>query len=543
MVAYLRENWVVEQPNSNPCTPPSSTTSSTTFGYISIVTSGNVTATTGAPYNGTDNPWSTFDLTVGHTAPGSLSISDGFVVKDTGFSTIADQAATTTSSVTVDGAGSAWNITGSFVVGNAGEGSLSISGGGSVSSANSLVANQEGAVGTVTVGGGSGSSSWTLLSTLIVGVQGTGTLNIIGGSSVSDPDARIAFFSNSNGTVNVGDGTGAATWTNSSSLLFGSGSSAGKLNINAGGLVSATALDGGNAASSVNFDGGTLSITGTDSASHTMKLLAGGGTIDVPTALTTFTISSAIGGTGNLTKTGQATLALTGANGYSGNTLVTAGTLKLSGSGSFASSSAISLATGTKLDVAGITSGANFSGGRFSLVSGQTLKGTGTVVGSLGVASGATIAPGNSVGTLATDSVSIASGGTLALEVDFGGPGSADYLNNTGTLALNNSILNLTLLNGLLAGTLPETFLVANNVTGTFGSVTGLTGPQAISLNYAFSGTDALGRIGDGNDLAITVITAVPEARAWLMLGLVGGTAVLFGFTRRARPSIASRLA
>jgi hypothetical protein len=37
------------------------------------------------------------------------------------------------------------------------------------------------------------------------------------------------------------------------------------------------------------------------------------------------------------------------------------------------------------------------------------------------------------------------------------------------------------------------------------------------SLNYAYSGTDVLGRTGDGNDLAL-IISMVPEARAWLLV-------------------------
>jgi hypothetical protein len=200
--------------------------------------------------------------------------------------------------------------------------------------------------------------------------------------------------------------------------------------------------------------------------------------------------------------------------------------------GSFANSPRISVASGATLDVTGVDSGANYDGTRFSLVSGQTLKGTGTVTGAINIASGATIAPGNSVGTLKTDSVSIAAGGTLALEIDFGGGRSADLLNDN-SLSLNSSILNLTLLNGLQAGTLPQTFLVANNVSGTFSSITGLNGPQSASVIYNFLGTDALGRIGDGNDLAIQVIVAVPEAHAWLLLAAVTAGALGVNLLRK----------
>jgi autotransporter-associated beta strand protein len=92
--------------------------------------------------------------------------------------------------------------------------------------------------------------------------------------------------------------------------------------------VTATALNGGNATSSVRFDGGTLRITGTDTASNTLTLLAGGGTIDVATAGTTLTVDSAISGSGGLTKAGAGTLVLTNAgNAFAGGVTVARGAL------------------------------------------------------------------------------------------------------------------------------------------------------------------------------------------------------------------------
>jgi autotransporter-associated beta strand protein len=307
-------------------------------------------------------------------------------------------------------------------------------------------------------------------------------------------------------------------------------------------------LDGGNTTSNVNFDGGTLRITGTDSASNTINLLAGGGTIEIPTAASTFTVTSGMSGAGALIKTGGATLELTGANSYGGNTTVSAGTLRLSGSGSFANSQTITLASGGTLDVSSVTGGANHDGTRFSLMSGQTLKGTGTVVGAMGVASGATVAPGNSIGTLTTGTLSFASGSTLAAELDLSMTPAADLLQvvSSGAVSIGGGTLALSLINAPLALGSPLTFLIVDNdlsdpISGTFASITGLPVNYSATVNYAYVGTDAVGRTGDGNDLAVTLSStaAVPEAHQWLMMALAaagaGGVQWLRSQKRRRR--------
>ena len=47
-----------------------------------------------------------------------------------------------------------------------------------------------------------------------------------------------------------------------------------------------------------------------------------------------------------------------------------------------------------------------------------TLGGNGTVAGPVGITSGGTLAPGNSVGTLGTGNLSLASGSTYSVELD-----------------------------------------------------------------------------------------------------------------------------
>jgi outer membrane autotransporter protein len=71
---------------------------------------------------------------------------------------------------------------------------------------------------------------------------------------------------------------------------------------------------------------------------------------------TSFTLDQAIRGSGLVAKTGGGTLILTGVNGYTGATLISQGTLALSGAGSIASSDSVEI-DGT-LDISATTSGA-----------------------------------------------------------------------------------------------------------------------------------------------------------------------------------------
>ena len=137
------------------------------------------------------------------------------------------------------------------------------------------------------------------------------------------------------------------------------------------------------------------------------------------------------GGAIGLTKAGAGKLTLGSANTYGGNTTISTGTLALSGSGSIASSPAISVASGATFDVSAVT------GGSCSLASGQTLKGTGTVNGNLVVASGATVAPGTSIGTLSFGggNLTFNTGSTLSVDVDRnGGSPLADQIRGIGTV-------------------------------------------------------------------------------------------------------------
>jgi hypothetical protein len=100
---------------------------------------------------------------------------------------------------------------------------------------------------------------------------------------------------------------------------------------------------------------------------------------------------------------------------------------------------------------------------------------------------------------------------------------SADLLNVTGTVSLSGANLELPLQNlptdNFVNGTI---LLVANDasdlVTGSFEAITGLSGGYTATIDYAYAGTDMLGRIGDGNDIAVTLL---PEPTTVLLLGVI----------------------
>jgi autotransporter-associated beta strand protein len=109
---------------------------------------------------------------------------------------------------------------------------------------------------------------------------------------------------------------------------------------------------------------------------------------DSDQAATEVVISGRIGNAAQngagLTKTGTGVLSLSGSNTYDGSTVVQEGALLLSGGGSVASSTNLSISPGALLDVAGVTGG-------FVLGPAQTLTGGGNIKGA--VLANGTVAP------------------------------------------------------------------------------------------------------------------------------------------------------
>jgi autotransporter-associated beta strand protein len=185
-------------------------------------------------------------------------------------------------------------------------------------------------------------------------------------------------------------------------------------------------LSGANVTYSGNttINAGVLEFAGANSvANNSAMTVNAGGTVRFSGGGTR---SATISGSGNLEKAGANSLTLSGNNTYTGTTTVSAGSLIIGATGSVGGSSVLDVASGATLDVSAVSGG-------FVVGTGQTLRGTGTVVGNTTVSG--TLSPGNSAGTLTfADNLTLDLNSTSIFEINgftaglfdlvSGGPGS-----------------------------------------------------------------------------------------------------------------------
>ncbi len=206
------------------------------------------------------------------------------------------------------------------------------------------------------------------------------------------------------------------------------------------------------------------------------------------------------GGTGtntSITKVGTGTWTLTGLNTYTGSTIVSNGVLALSaganGDGALSSTN-ITVVAGAILGVSGR------SDDTLPLSSSQTLKGGGTIRGSVDASGGGNVEPGPGIGIL-TVTNAITLGGTTTLEISR--PNNdrivAKQINYGGTLVVTNIGVKLQagdtfqLFSGSIAGAFGSVTLPTNDATGatytwqddtaTLGSIKVLTATGGVATN------------------------------------------------------------
>ena len=227
------------------------------------------------------------------------------------------------------------------------------------------------------------------------------------------------------GTALAIGGTGTVELTNSgNSYSGGTTVNGGTLQITSDGSL-------GNAAGSITINAGTLEVSSSSfGTSRTFTLGSNTSAISVDSGLT-YTISTAIGGTGMLNATGVGTLNLTAANSYGAGTTISNGTVNLSGSGTLGTGAATVNSGGT-LQLSGIS----YVSGLPSLLS---INGTGTA------GQGALFATGSST---YGGAISAATSATI---------GTTGGLTLTGSIATNG--VTLTFAGG-------GTFSVSGGITG-----------------------------------------------------------------------------
>ncbi|GLQ55436.1 autotransporter outer membrane beta-barrel domain-containing protein [Devosia nitrariae] len=339
---------------------------------------------------------------------GTLAITDGGTVSNyRGYIGDADGGV---DQVVVSGPGSAWTNTNHLYIGTVdnSSGVLRIEDGASVSNASGFIALNSGSTGTVTVSGAG--STWMNSSNIRVGEFGKGSLTVEDGANASTPfGIGLGTTEGAEGTATV---TGAGSTLSTAQWLYLGNNGKATVTIAGRGEVSgANAVLGifANSSGTLNIGaaaGDTATAAGVLNT-PSVQFGDGAGTLVFNHTDTNYVFSTGLQSTGAGTHVVDhiaGTTLLTGeSSGFSGNTTIHGGTLAVNG----------------------------ILGGAVNVQSGGRLGGSGTV-GTTTIASGATIAPGNSIGKLTLGNY-IGSGGTLQVEAVLGDDSSpADLLVVTG---------------------------------------------------------------------------------------------------------------
>jgi fibronectin-binding autotransporter adhesin len=282
-------------------------------------------------------------------------------------------------------------------------------------------------------------------------------------------------------------GAGTLTLSASNSYTGGTMVSGGTLQLSGAGTLGSGLLT---------LSGGTLDLGGTSQTQNGGLTLTGGtiqnGTLSSPSsfAVQAGTITTALAGSGGLTKTGSGTVILDGLNTYTGGTTVSAGTLEIGDNSNPGASVA----------------------GDVTVAAGGTLAGHGTVEGDLSNAAGGTVSPGGTVGTLTVGgNYTQGSSSTLHIEVS---PTAASKLNVSGSASLAGT-LALVYDPGVYSKASYD-ILHAGSVSGTFTTVSG-DAPAGFGQSVSYTATDV--------DLALDPVTVAPTNDT--VLSALGTTALL----------------
>jgi len=264
---------------------------------------------------------------------------------------------------------------------------------------------------TLTLGGDNSSTDFSGAVTGTGGLTktGTGTFQLVGTS--------VNLYS---GTTTISEGTfqaGAASAFSPNSVVALANSADVTLDLNTHANTIGGLSGGGSTGGNVTLAGTTLTVGNSTS--------------------TTFA-GNISGASGNLTKQGSGTLALTGTPSYTGLTHV----------------------------IAGILSTVNGLAGAVTVDSGATLKGTGTFAGAANISG--TLIPGNSIGDMTFSSgLTLNSGATTEIEIN---PTSNSKIIVTGTAEIGGALI-VNADPGTYTRNHRYTILTATHITGTFDSI------------------------------------------------------------------------
>ncbi|MBB6425784.1 autotransporter-associated beta strand repeat-containing protein, partial [Sphingopyxis sp. JAI128] len=305
------------------------------------------------------------------------------------------------------------------------------------------------AAGVLTLTGNHSYSDGTTIAAGTLRIGNGGASGTLAGDVVNN--ALLEF--NRSGTLGVAgviSGTGAVRQIGSgTTVLTGTNSYQGGTSITAGTLQVSSDANLGAASGGLTLSGGRLNTTASFTSGRAVAL-AGAGHFATD-AGTTLTLTGAVSGPGTLTKSGTGTLTLAAANGYTGLTTISAGTLQIGNGGTTGSiagnvlnnSALVFNRSGT------LTMGGAIIGGGSVTQAGPgttILTGNNSYAGPTSVNSGTLLVNGNQSG--ATNLTSVASGATIGGTGTIGGNVT---IADGGTLAAGSNGVGALTINGNLA--------------------------------------------------------------------------------------------
>jgi rhamnogalacturonan endolyase len=362
-------------------------------------------------------------------------------------------------------------------------------------------------------------------------LQGSGSLRLGSLNAVSAGTAYIfnggTMSHNVDGLFNLGSLSGSGTLNTGSSRNFSIGA-LGLEDTTFSGVIAGAGYIVKTGSKTLILDGANTYAGGTIINAGTLQI-GDNGTTGVPgtgniTNNATLAINRAdalndsalgvISGAGTLVQAGDGVLTLTNIHTCSGPTFIEAGTLALAGNGAIASSAIIHVSPDALFDVSGRT------GGGMTLASGKKLRGSGTVKGNFTIGSGASLLPGESIGTLTfSNALVLAAGSTNVFEI------------NAATLATDQARVlgNLTCGGVLMVTNVSTNTLVAGNSFKLFDAA-GFSGSFSAPVlpplsNGLLWNTNLL----NTNGLISVVVAPSPSAPLISSVSLNGGDLIFAG--------------
>lgn len=358
------------------------------------------------------------------------------------------------------------------------------------------------------LGGAQGGAALNMSGGLVSLHDTTQFSQLFGSGGVLDLDSANLLIDQETNSFFAGsiDGTGNLTKSGSGTLIL-----SGTNSYNGGTLVSEgtlhvsggnTLADGGDIAVSsagnllmadsetiddIAVYGGSVTIDGLQTLTTGALNMSGGvlegGIIDAASyAFESGEVSSRLSGTGALTKSGAGTLLLSGKNNFSGGTIVSDGRL---------------IVTGTLGDI---------------VANGGMIGGTGTI-GNTVVATGATLEPGTSIGTLnVAGNVILDPGSTY--EVEINAAGNSDLLNASGTVTINGGTVNVVPFPDYALGTPYHIIHADGGSSGAFDAVTGAADTLFLSPTLSYGASDVYLTIDQSAGFESVALTLNQKAAA-----------------------------